>query len=281
MDVYLRISMGELWQKRLMIAGFQKTFEIGRQFRNEGMDAEHLQDYTQMEFYMTYSNYEDGMALVEEMYKNIAHEDFGKTKFKVGDHEFDLGGKWTIIDYVEIIRKETGLNVLKATSDEIKRKLNSLKIDHGKGNDKGSLVDSLWKYCKKKISGPAFLTGQLVEISPLAKRDPKTPEKVQQFQVILAGTEVGNGYSEINDPFDQENRFLGQQKLKDSGNQEAQAHDKDYVEALKYGMPPTCGFGVSERLFALLEGKPIREIVIFPLMKPIEEKGKKENDKPS
>jgi len=267
-DVFLRISMGELWQKRLMVAGYPRTFEIGRQFRNEGMDAEHLQDYAQMEFYMAYSDYNDGMALVEELYKKIAKDVFGKTKFKIGNHTVDFNKKWKKIDYSNTIKKETGVDVLTATGKEIELKLLKLGIEYTKGAPKPRLIDSLWKYCRRKVTGPVFLTGQLVEVTPLAKRDAKDPRKVQQFQIIIAGSEMGNGYSELNDPLDQEQRFKEQQELKDAGDVEAQMHDHDFVEALKYGMPPTCGFGVSERLFSFLENLPVREAVIFPLMKP-------------
>ncbi|MEK6933897.1 MAG: lysine--tRNA ligase [Nanoarchaeota archaeon] len=285
LDVYLRISMGELWQKKLMVAGYPKTFEIGRQFRNEGIDAEHLQDYTQMEFYWAYANYEDGMDLVREMYINISKEVYGKTKFKVGEHAFDLVDKWKIIDYADTIKKITGTDIFKAGEKEIIKKLNELRVEYEEKDSKSTLIDSLWKYCRKQISGPAFLTGTPVDVSPLAKRDPNDPRKTERFQVILAGSEVGNGYSELNDPFDQEERFKEQQAMKEAGDSSAQSHDVDFVEALKYGMPPTCGFGVSERLFAFLEGKPIRETVLFPLMRPLNineqnnEKKKKEDKK--
>jgi len=269
LDVFLRISTGELWQKKLMVASYPKTFEIGRQFRNEGMDAEHLQDYSQMEFYWAYANYEDGMKLVEAMYKKIAKEVYGKTKFRIGEHEFDLADKWEILDYASTLKKMTNIDIFKASENEIKSKLNELKAEYEDRAGRSTLIDTLWKYCRKKISGPAFLVGVPVEVSPLAKRDSKDPRKTERFQPILAGSEVGNGYSELNDPFDQEQRFQEQQVMKDAGDQEAQSHDFEFVEALKYGMPPTCGFGVSERLFAFLEGKPIRETVIFPLMKPI------------
>ncbi len=278
-NIYLRISMGELWQKKLMVAGYGKTFEIGRQFRNEGMDAEHLQDYSQMEFYWAYANYEDGMALVQELYKTLAKEVFGTTKFERNGLKFDLAKKWEIIDYATEIKKQTKIDIFKASKEEIEKKLDELKQEYEKNLDKPRLIDILWKYCRKKISGPAFLTGQLVDISPLAKRNPKDARKVEQFQIILAGSEVGNGYSELNDPLDQEQRFIEQQKMKESGDLEAHSHDFEFVEALKYGMPPTCGFGVSERLFSFLEGKPIRETVIFPLMKPLNNKNEKKEAK--
>ncbi|HOC97177.1 MAG TPA: lysine--tRNA ligase [Candidatus Pacearchaeota archaeon] len=268
LDVYLRISMGELWQKKLMVAGYEKTFEIGRQFRNEGMDMEHLQDYTQMEFYWSYANYQDGMKLVEEMYKKVAKEVFGTMKFDIHGYKVDFSKKWEIYDFETLIKKETKIDIYKADVNEIKKKLNELKIEYNPSVDKWRLVDQLWKYCRKKISGPGFLTGQPVELSPLAKRNPEDKRKVEQFQVIIAGSEVGNGYSELNDPLDQEERFKEQSKQKEAGDEESMEHDKGFVEALKYGMPPTCGFGLSERLFAFLMGKTLRECVIFPLMKP-------------
>lgn len=278
-DVFLRISMGELWQKKLMIAGYPKTFEIGRQFRNEGMDAEHLQDYTQMEFYWAYANYEDGMELVRDMYIKLAKDVYGRTKFKVGEHEFNLLDKRKIIDYAETVKKITGIDIFKADDREIRAKLNELKVEYENSAARATLIDSLWKYCRKQISGPAFLTGTPIEVSPLAKKDQKDPRKTERFQVILAGSEVGNGYSELNDPFDQEERFKEQQLMKEAGDTSAQSHDVEFVESLKYGMPPTCGFGVSERLFAFLEGKPIRETVIFPLMKPLLSDSNKKEEK--
>jgi len=273
-DVYLRISMGELWQKKLMVAGYPKTFEIGRQFRNEGMDADHLQDYTQMEFYWGYANYKQGMELVEELYRDVAKKVFGTTKFERNGHKFDLGKKWKVIDYASEIKKQTGLDIWKADKKAVIKKLDELKEEYDDRIEKARLVDLVWKYCRRKIAGPAFLNGQPVDITPLAKRNSKKPETVEQFQILIAGTEAGNGYSELNDPLDQEERFLEQRRLGEQGDEEAHPHDKAFVEALKYGMPPTCGFGVSERLFALLEGKPIRETVIFPLMKPTKSNSK-------
>ncbi|MGY4884106.1 MAG: lysine--tRNA ligase [Nanobdellota archaeon] len=277
-DVYLRISMGELWQKKLMVAGFEKTFEIGRQFRNEGMDMEHLQDYTQMEFYWAYANYEDGMKLVEEMYKKIAKDVFGELKFDIHGHKVDFSKKWERYDFEELIKKETGINIYTVDIKEIKKKLNELKVEYDPNVDKWRLIDQLWKYCRKKISGPGFLTGQPVELTPLAKRNPENKRKVEQFQIIIAGSEMGNGYSELNDALDQEERLKEQAKQKEAGDEESMAHDKTFIEALKHGMPPTCGFGVSERLFAFLYNKPLRETVIFPLMRPELEEDK-ENKK--
>ncbi|MFA5131161.1 MAG: lysine--tRNA ligase [Patescibacteria group bacterium] len=271
-DVYLRISTGELWQKKLMVAGMEKTFEIGRQFRNEGMDAEHLQDYTQMEFYWAYADYKMGMSLTEEMYKYIAQESFGTLKFKIKNFEIDLGKEWEIYDYRDTVKKMTGIDVLKASEKEIVAKLKELKVDYdSKGFNITRAIDNLWKYCRKQIAGPGFLVGTPIAVSPLAKRDEDNQEVAQRFQIIIAGSEVGNGYSELNNPVDQEGRFKEQQKLKEAGDEEAQGHDHDFVEALEYGMPPTCGFGFSERLFSFLMDRPARECQIFPLMRPKKE----------
>lgn len=273
-DVYLRISMGELWQKKLLVAGYEKTFEIGRQFRNEGIDAEHLQDYSQMEFYWGYADFNDGMRFVEEMYKEIAMATLGSLKFETQGHKIDLGKKWVQYDFEELIKKKTGVDIYEADKEEIESKLKKLKVDYDEGVGKWKLVDLLWKYCRKQIRGPGFLVGQPVEMTPLAKRSKADPRKVEQFQVILAGSEMGNGYSELNDPIDQEKRFKKQRMLGDDGDSEAMEHDKGFIEALKYGMPPACGFGFSERLFSVMIGRPIRECVAFPLMKP---EGKKES----
>lgn len=270
-DLYLRISMGELWQKRLMVAGFEKTFEIGRQFRNEGVSREHLQDYTQMEFYWAYANYEDSMKLVEEMYKHIAKETFDKLKFTIGKFEVDLNSRWEKIEYSRIILEKTGINTEDATEDDLKNKLSELKISYSKSDKKGRLIDLLWKSIRKNVAGPAFLVGHPVDVSPLAKRRSGDPALTERFQVIIAGSEMGNGYSELNDPVDQAERFKKQQQMRDEGDAEAQMHDTDFVRALEYGMPPVTGFGVSERLFSFLADKPIRETVFFPLLKPEEQ----------
>lgn len=269
MKVYLRISMGELWQKKLMVAGFEKTFEIGRQFRNEGMSPEHLQDYAQMEFYWAYADYKQGMKLVEEMYKYVIERTLGTLKFNYRDHEIDLSKEWERYDYRNTILKETNVDIAEVNLEGIKKALDKLGIAYEEsGLNKGRAVDILWKYCRKKITGPGFLINVPIEVSPLAKRNESNPDVAARFQVILGGSEVGNGYSELNDPIDQAERFKEQQKLRDAGDEEAQMFDADFIEALEHGMPPTCGFGVSERLFSFIMNKPIRECQIFPLMKP-------------
>ncbi|MFA5926566.1 MAG: lysine--tRNA ligase [Patescibacteria group bacterium] len=273
-DVYLRISMGELWQKRLMVGGFEKTFEIGRQFRNEGMSREHLQDYSQMEYYWAYADYKDSMVLVEEMYKHVAEKTFGTLKFQIGEFEVDLSGQWGEIDYVDTIKDKIGIDVLEASEDELREKLSSLNLHFDEADGRGRLIDTLWKKIRKGIGGPVFLINHPVEVCPLAKRKSDDPRKVEQFQVILGGSEMGKGYSELNDPIDQRQRFEEQARLREAGDEEAQMNDTDFVEALEYGMPPTTGFGVSERLFAFLSNRSARECQIFPLMRPLDQKDK-------
>ena len=266
MDMYLRISVGELWQKRLMSAGFEKTFEIGRVFRNEGSSPDHLQEFTNLEFYMAYADYRDGMRLVRELYNKIALEVFGKTEFTTRGHTFDLAKEWKEIDYVSEIRSQTGIDILIHGEKEMKDKLNSLKVNYS-GENKERLIDSLWKYCRKNISGPAFLINHPTIVAPLAKSN-KDGKSVQMFQPIIGGSEMGRGYSELNDPIDQKQRFEIQRKLLEGGDSEAMMPDFEFVEMLEYGMPPTCGYGFGERFFAFLADLPVREVQYFPLMRP-------------
>lgn len=269
MSVYLRISVGELWQKRLMAAGFPKTFEIGRVYRNEGTSPEHLQEFTNMEFYWSYADYKDGMKLTQMLYQELAEKVFGTTEFTTRGHTFDLKGDWPVVDYVDEIKNQTGVDVLTATEDDMKAKLAELKVKY-EGDNKERLMDTLWKYCRKNIAGPAFLVHHPKLVSPLAKESNEKPGTVERFQVLLAGSEVGNGFSELNDPLDQRERFELQQKLLEGGDDEAMMADWEFVEMLEHGMPPTCGFGFGERLFAFMVDKPIRETQLFPLVKPRE-----------
>lgn len=266
LDVFLRISVGELWQKRLMAGGFPKTFEIGRVYRNEGSSPEHLQEFTNMEFYWSFADWRDGMKLVREMYIEVAKEVFGKTQFTSRGHTFDLADEWQEIDYCEEIKKQTGIDILTASEAEMMHKLEELSVKY-EGKNKERLTDTLWKYCRKNISGPAFLVNHPTLVAPLAKSNPDG-KTVQMFQPLFAGSEVGRGYSELNDPIDQEKRFEAQQKLVEGGDTEAMMPDYEFVEMLEHGMPPTCGFGFGERFFAILADKPIRELQTFPLMRP-------------
>ena len=266
LDVFMRISVGELWQKRLMAGGFPKTFEIGRVYRNEGTSPEHAQEFTNMEFYWSFADYEDGMKLVRDLYIEIAREVFGVTKFTSRGHTFDLSDEWQKIDYCEEVKKQTGVDVRTADEKDMMEKLQELGVKY-EGQNRERLTDTLWKYCRKNISGPAFLINNPTLVAPLAKGNPNS-NTVQMFQPIIAGSEVGRGYSELNDPIDQKDRFDIQQKLIDSGDSEAMMADMEFVEMLEHGMPPTCGFGFGERLFAILADKPLRELQTFPLMRP-------------
>ncbi len=267
LDVYLRISVGELWQKRLMAAGYEKVFEIGRVYRNEGSSPDHLQEFTNMEFYWAYADYEMGMKFSQELYQDIALKVFNKTKFKTRGYEYDLAGEWPKIDYREEVLKQTGIDVLLASEKEMSTKLENLKVKY-EGSNRERLMDTLWKYCRKNIAGPVFLTNHPKLVSPLAKAKIDNPGLTERFQIIIAGSEVGNGFSELNDPIDQDRRFKEQQKLIDRGDKEAMMPDWEFVEMLEHGMPPTCGFGFGERLFAFLVDKPVRETTLFPLMRP-------------
>jgi lysyl-tRNA synthetase class 2 len=267
LDVYLRISAGELWQKKLMVAGIPKTFEIGRIFRNEGMSPEHLQDYTQCEAYWAYANFEDMYKFLQKCYRHVAEKTFGTLEFKINGFDVNLGREWPLIDYAKEIEKQTKINIEKADQKEIESKLKELGINY-EADNKARLIDSLWKYCRKNIGGPAILINEPKITSPLSKSSPLNPNVTERFHFIIAGSEVGQGYSELNDPIDQLERFEAQEKLREAGDTEAQMADYDFVEALEYGMPPTAGHGFSERLFSFLMDKPIRETQMFPLMKP-------------
>lgn len=266
LDVFMRISVGELWQKRLMASGFPRTYEIGRVYRNEGSSPEHVQEFTNCEFYMAYADYEDGMKLVEELYRTIAQEVFGTTSFTTRGHTFDLGAEWKRIDYKDEIMRQTGVDITTASLDDLVAKASELKIKYD-GVNQERLIDTLWKYCRKNISGPAFLINHPLLVAPLAKKNPDGMT-AQVFQPILAGSEIGKGYSELNDPIDQRARFEKQQELLAGGDEEAMMADESFIEMLEHGMPPTCGFGFGERLFAFLVDKPIREVHTFPLVKP-------------
>lgn len=268
-DVYLRISAGELWQKKLMVAGIPKVFEIGRIFRNEGMSNEHLQDYTQMEFYQAYSDYREGMKFITDMYRYVAMETFGTLKFEIRGFSVDLGEEWQEYDYCKIVEERFGINPLETSLENILEVLEKEGIKFNKKDinlERG--VDTLWKVCRKDIGGPGFLINVPVYLEPLAKKSAENEKVVERFQILLAGSEMGKGFTELNDPEDQQERFEHQESLRADGDDEAQMNDVDYVEAMEYGMPPTFGFGVSERLFSFLMDISIREAQIFPLMRP-------------
>ena len=266
-DVYMRISVGELWQKRLLAAGFPRVFEIGRVYRNEGSSPEHAQEFTNMEFYAAYMDYRSGMEFTERMIKEVAQETFGTLQFKIHDLDIDLSGAWKRIPYVDTIKSKIGINVLTATEEEMKDKLDELGVKYD-GENRERLTDTLWKYCRRQIAGPVWLIDVPKLVSPLSKAKPENPLLTERVQLLLAGAECTNGFSELNDPIDQAERFEAQKKLIEAGDEEAMMPDDEFVEMLEHGMPSAFGFSYGERLFAMLAGKPIREIQMFPLMKP-------------
>lgn len=272
LNVYLRISAGELWQKRLIVAGLPKVFEIGRIFRNEGMSAEHAQDYTQVEFYEAFKDYEAGMEMVADLYRRIADEVYGTRVFTIKGLEIDLNKEWETYDFCKLMQGAYGFDPREVSdlSDADARALLKKHDPAYDGNEEGigRVVDLLWKKIRKGLAGPGFLINVPVYLEPLAKKSDKDPRVVERFQVMIAGSEIGKGFSELNDPVDQAERFKRQQELRDAGDEEAQMPDAEFVEALEYGMPPAFGFGVSERLFSFLEGVSVREGQIFPLMRP-------------
>jgi lysyl-tRNA synthetase class 2 len=267
-DFYLRISL-ELPLKRLLVGGFDKVFEIGRIFRNEGIDREHLQDYTQLEFYWAYSDYADVMKLAEKVYKEVIQRICGGFVTEYGGKKIDWSKPWPTVDYVEAFKKANDLDPIEASNAELLLKARELKLEVERSAGKGRLIDLIFKKTvRPTLIEPCFLINPPVEIEPLAKRYPKNPAVVERFQIVAAGTELGKGFSELNDPDDQRVRFDEQMRLRAAGDAEAQHLDEDFLEALQYGMPPAGGFGMSERLFAVLMDKPVRETVFFPLMRP-------------
>ena len=267
-DVFMRISVGELWQKRLLAAGFPRVFEIGRVYRNEGSSPEHTQEFTGLEFYCGYMDYLQGMEFTERMIKEVADKTFGTLQFDTHGHKVDLSKKWERIPYVDTVKKMLGIDVLTATEEDMKSKLKELKVNY-EGANKERLTDSLWKYCRKQIVGPAWLVDVPKLVSPLSKAKTDNPLLTERVQLILAGAEMTNGFSELNDPIDQSERFEVQRKLIEGGDEEAMMPDEEFVEMLEHGMPPAFGFAYGDRLFTFLVDKPLRETQLFPLMKPL------------
>lgn len=263
---FLRIST-ELNQKRLIGGGFEKIYTIGPNFRNEGISDEHLPEYTQVEWYLAYANYEDTMILVESLIKELAEKIYGRFTFSTRGHTFDLSQKWERISYPEIIKEQLGLDIFKSSDADFKELLDSRGVTLDGTINRNRLIDNAWKLLRKTISGPAFLINEPAFMSPLSKSRADNPLLTERFHIIIAGSELGNGYSELNNPQEQLARFLDQQQKRDQGDEEAQMLDIDFVEMLEYGMPPTSGYGHSERLFWFLENITSREGSLFPALK--------------
>ncbi len=262
-DFYLRIST-ELYQKRLIGAGFEKIYTLAPNFRNEGMDDEHLPEYYQCEWYWAFADYRDNMRLVHDLFLYVAKEVYGKTKFVSRGMEYDLANEWNEIDYVDSIKERLGIDIFKSTDAEMLKVVKENGVVLTGVINRSRLIDNCWKIVRKTIVGPAFLLNEPKFMSPLAKSKPENPELTERFHVIIAGSELGNGYTELNDPEDQRARFEEQQSQREAGDEEAQMLDNDFVEMLDYGMPPTSGWGHSERLFWFLEDVSGREGTLFP-----------------
>ena len=272
LDMYLRVAL-ELHLKRLLVGGMESVYEIGRTFRNEGMDPQHNPEFTLMEVYQAYSDLEGMMDLTEDMYKTIANDVCGKTTFNYLGHEIDLSGKWKRVSMVEAIKEKTGVDFSKEMTDEEAVKLakeHDIEVqEHEKSF--GHIVNLFFeKYVEETLIQPTFLYGHPIEISPLTKKNPKDGRFVDRFELFISGHECANAYTELNDPIDQLERFENQLKERELGNDEANDIDMDFVEALEYGMPPAggIGYGIDRMIMLFTEQPSIRDVLLFPLMKP-------------
>ncbi len=265
-DFYLRISH-ELPLKRLLGGGFEKVYDIGPRFRNEGVDDEHLPEHIAFEAYAAYEDYEDGMKFYEDMMKYVAKETWGTLEFHVGGFDINLDQEWPRYKYADLLRDKFGVDVFNPDREQIIQILKENGVETNFDATTPHLIDHVWKLIRKTSAGPYWVIEEPLSLSPLAKKSSENPLVTERFHPVIAGTEMGNGFSELNDPLDQLDRFLEQQAARDAGDDEAQMLDRDFVEMLEYGMPPACGWGNSERNFWLLEGVPGREAVPFPTMK--------------
>ncbi len=265
-DFYLRISH-ELPLKRLIGAGYEKVYDIGPRFRNENYSDEHLPEHIAMEWYWAYADWQDGMAFMERLYKYVLQETFGTLQFTIDGNDIDMAGEWERWDYAEVIKKHYDIDVFDCSLEQVQTALKDNKLEVEKADNKARGIDKLWKNIRKDVSGPVWLINTPKFVSPLSKTSDENPEYVQRFQPVIAGSELGNGFSELNDPIDQLQRFTEQQEMRDKGDEEAMMLDIDYVEMLEYGMPPACGWGYSERVFWIFEGVTAREGVPFPQLR--------------
>jgi lysyl-tRNA synthetase, class II len=266
-DLYLRISF-ELYLKRLLVGGYERVYEIGRDFRNEGVSYKHNPEFTQVEFYEAYADYGDTMRRAEDMIAHAARRVLGTTRIVYGEHEVDLAPPWKRRDLTAAIREETGLNLADyPDTDSLYRAVLSVGGHPEPKPTRGKLIDYLvGNYVEPKLIQPTFLTDYPLEISPLAKRKPGSPDTVERFEGFVAGMEICNAFSELNDPMEQMDRFRSQGRDFEAGDEEAHQMDEDFLLALSYGMPPAGGFGMGiDRLVMLLTNRQsIREVILFP-----------------
>ena len=272
MDMYLRIA-NELYLKRLIVGGFDRVYELGRMFRNEGISIKHNPEFTNIELYAAYQDYNDMMDITEEIISTVAEKVLGKTKITYQGTEIDLTPGWKRIPMIDAIKEVTGVDFNKIDSDEeASEAARKIGVAIEGTLERGNVINLVFEEkVEDTLIQPTFIIDYPVEVSPLTKRKPSDPRLVERFEVFIGGREYGNAYSELNDPIDQYERFLEQAKQKEAGNEEANDMDDDFVQALEYGMPPTGGLGIGvDRLIMLLtDSASIRDVLLFPTMKPL------------
>ncbi len=269
-DLYLRIAP-ELYLKRLIVGGFEKIYEIGRVFRNEGIDRSHNPDYTHLEFYWAYADYKDLMKLCERMFENLVKKIFGKMEITYENRKINFKTPWPRIEFNHLIKKYINIKLDEINERALKQKAQKLGLEIPKEGGKVEILDEIYKkFCRPKIWQPTFVIHYPLGFQPLAKQLEKDPQKLANFQLVVAGWELVNAFSELNDPIEQKERFQEQENFFKHGLQEAQRMDQDFIDALEYGLPPTAGFGLGvDRLVALLtDSHSLREVILFPLMRP-------------
>ena len=271
LDMYLRIAL-ELPLKRLLVGGMEAVYEIGRVFRNEGMDPKHNPEFTLMEAYLAYSDLEGMMNMTEEMFQRIARDVMGKMTYNFGGHEINLEGPWRRVSMTDAIKEQTGIDFKAEMTVEEALELareHHIEVQEHEHNV-GHIINLFFeKYVEETLIQPTFLYGHPIEISPLTKKNPEDPRFVDRFELFIAGKEFANAYTELNDPIDQLERFEAQLAEKDLGNDEANDIDMDFVESLEYGMPPAggIGYGIDRLMMLFLEQESIRDVLLFPTMK--------------
>ncbi len=274
-DMYMRIAV-ELYLKRLIVGGFDKVYELGRNFRNEGMDHSHNPEFTMLEFYVAYTNYEGIMDMCEDMLRTVTRKVCGGTAVVTLDGvEYDLEKPFRRISMKEIVKQKTGVDFAAVADTPAAKKLADERgVEYEDHHSRGEILSFFYeKFCEADLIQPTFLTGYPVEISPLSKKDPADPGYTERFELFIGGREYANGFSELNDPIDQRERFEYQEFLAAHGDDEASGVDEDFLTALEYGLPPTGGIGIGiDRLVMLLAGATsIRDVLLFPTMRPIAE----------
>ena len=274
LDLYLRISL-ELPLKRLIVGGFDKVYEVSRVFRNEGMDATHNPEFTLLESYQAYADYQQVMDMVEELYRFLARHVNGTELVEYGEDQIDLGSPFKRMRMVDLVKDHTGLDFDVMTSlDEARAAAKKLQVSVEDNQSIGEIMAEVFDdYVEDKLVQPTFVTMHPVEISPLAKKDPDDPRYTERFELFINGAECANAFSELNDPLDQKERFLAQVQKMTDGDEEAHPFDADFINALEIGLPPTGGLGIGiDRLVMLLTNQhSIRDVILFPTMKPIDD----------